>query len=420
MSTPKRKNNINVYNKVTELGKDVIDNRQSLLDRITKSDSFLPDSLFHDDLDMGMLDFIKQNFIITSDGEQIPIIPKILTLQRWGEFTSNWQFSDEDGNVKLPFIAVVRRPEVQPGTNPVTQRTIPDRKLFYYASVPTWDGTRKGSDIYKIPQPVAVDISFEVTIVCTKFRDLNKFNKKVLQKFSSRQSYASIKGHYIPIILDTITDNSPMDTLDGRRFYLQTYKFIMLGYIVDSDEFEVMPSINRSILMTEFIGTTNVRKKYITKSIELRVVSFIGDGNKTSFSVGEPISELFYVEINGLLQERDVDYFHNGNTSKINFSEPPYLNSTITIVYYKAETSKGQLIDIHGNIVQVKTEFFPYNNILTFNTSNNINSVIYVSINGIIQEENEGYIISGTNQITLLTPSYLNSVIGISYILIAI
>ena len=133
MSTPKRKNNINVYNKVTELGKDVIDNRQSLLDRITKSDSFLPDSLFHDDLDMGMLDFIKQNFIITSDGEQIPIIPKILTLQRWGEFTSNWQFSDDDGNVKLPFIAVVRRPEVQPGTNPVTQRTIPDRKLFYYA-----------------------------------------------------------------------------------------------------------------------------------------------------------------------------------------------------------------------------------------------------------------------------------------------
>ena len=208
MSTPKRKNNINVYNKVTELGKDVIDNRQSLLDRITKSDSFLPDSLFHDDLDMGMLDFIKQNFIITSDGEQIPIIPKILTLQRWGEFTSNWQFSDDDGNVKLPFIAVVRRPEVQPGTNPVTQRTIPDRKLFYYASVPTWDGTRKGSDIYKIPQPVAVDISFEVTIVCTKFRDLNKFNKKVLQKFSSRQSYASIKGHYIPIILDTILNVS--------------------------------------------------------------------------------------------------------------------------------------------------------------------------------------------------------------------
>ena len=87
MSTPKRKNNINVYNKVTELGKDVTDNRQSLLDRITKSDSYLPDSLYHDDLDMGMLDFVKENFIVVTDGDQIPIIPKILTLQRWGEFT---------------------------------------------------------------------------------------------------------------------------------------------------------------------------------------------------------------------------------------------------------------------------------------------------------------------------------------------
>jgi len=228
MSTPKRKNNINVYNNVTELGKDVTDNRQSLLDRITKSDSYLPDAIYHDDLDMGMLNFVKENFIITTDGEQIPIIPKILTLQRWGEFTNNWQFSDDDGNVKLPFIAVVRKPEVQPGTNPVTQRTIPDRISFYYASVPTWNGTKIGADIYKIPQPVAVDISFDVTIVCTKFRDLNKFNKKVLQKFSSRQAYTSIKGHYIPVILESITDSSPMETLEGRRFYIQTYKILLL------------------------------------------------------------------------------------------------------------------------------------------------------------------------------------------------
>lgn len=416
MSTPKRKNNINVYNKTTELGKDVTDNRQSLLDRITKSDSFLPDSLYHDDLDMGMLEFVKENFVITTDGEQIPIIPKILTLQRWGEFTSNWQFSDEDGNVKLPFIAVVRKPEVQPGSNPVVQRTIPDRMSFYYASKPTWDGTRMGADIYKIPQPVAVDISFDVTIVCTKFRDLNKFNKIVLQKFSSRQAYTSIKGHYIPIILESVTDNSPMDMLDGRRFYLQTYKFILLGYIVDSEEFEVKPAISRAVLMTEFIESNNFKKKYINKNIELVSVTFTADGVRTTYSVGETISELFYVEINGLLQERNVDYFHIAGTSKITFSEPPYLNSTITILYYKTKSPREQLIDIYGKVLQIKTEFFPYNNVLTFNTMYPFNSIIYVSINGLIQEENVGYVISGINEITLLSPSYPNSVIGINYV----
>lgn len=417
MSTPKRKNNINVYNKVTELGKDVTDNRQSLLDRITKSDSFLPDSLYHDDLDMGMLDFVKQNFVITTDGEQIPIIPKILTLQRWGEFTSNWQFSDDDGNVKLPFIAVIRKPEVQPGTNPVIQRTIPERMSFYYASVPTWDGTKMGADIYKIPQPVAVDISFQVTIVCTKFRDLNKFNKKVLQKVSSRQAYTSIKGHYIPIILESVEDNSPMETLEGRRFYLQTYKFILLGYIVDSEEFEVKPAISRAILMTEFIKSNNFTKKVIDKSIEIRFVTFTGDGEKIYFSVGEKIVQLFYVEINGVLQQRNVDYFFIDGTSRINFTSPPYPNSTITVVYYKGLTMSEDLIDIYGNILQVRTDFQNYvDGVLIYTTINNFTDIIFVSINGIIQEENVGFVISGTNEITFLSPLYPNSVIGISYV----
>ena len=157
-----------------------------------------------------------------SNGEQVSVIPKILTIQRWGEFTNTWDFADLDGNAKLPFIGVIRRPDVQPGTNPSLQRTIPDRQQFYYASVPTWNGTQMGADIYRIPQPVAIDITYEISVVCTKFRDLNKFNQIVLQKFSSRQAYTTVKGHYIPIVLDSIEDNTPVD-LDSRRFYIQNY-----------------------------------------------------------------------------------------------------------------------------------------------------------------------------------------------------
>ena len=251
MGIPKRKNNIQVYGQHENEEGSIIGRRKELLERITKSDTYLPDSVLHDDLDLGMLDFIKEHFKVISDGNQIPIIPKILTIQRWGEFTNNWTFSDDDGNIKLPFIAIVRKPDVQFGTNPAIQRTIPDRREFFYASVPTWDGNQLGADIYKIPQPIAVDITFDVTIVCTKFRDINKFNKVVLQKFSSRQSYTSVKGHYIPIVLDRIEDNTPMDTLDGRRFYIQNYTFTMLGFLIDEEEFEVKPAINRVLTMLE-------------------------------------------------------------------------------------------------------------------------------------------------------------------------
>lgn len=416
MSLPKRKNNINVYGGTeTYLGKQLMDRRQELLDNITKSDSYLPDSVLHDDLDLGMLEFVKNNFVVISDGEKIPVIPKILTVQRWGEFTNNWQFSDEDGNVKLPFISIIRKPDVQPGTHPVTQRTIPDRSTFYYASVPVWNGTQLGADIYKMPQPVAIDISFEVTVVCTKFRDLNKFNKVVLQKFSSRQAYTTVKGHYIPIILDSIDDNTPMDTLDGRRFYMQNYKFTMLGFLIDSEEFEVKPAISRALLTTEFVLKENYQKRFINKTIDIAIVTSKGDGTKTVFGVGEKITELFGVTINGLLQERDVDYYHVASTSKVTFVVPPYQNSEVTIKYYKSKNNM-YLSDIYGKPVYLYTEYYTYDgSSLSFHTTNTIMDVISLHINGLVQEEGDGYNITGTNDVTLTSPPVVGSNIGVTY-----
>ena len=417
MGIPKRKNNIDVYGGARESyqGERVLERRQELLDRITKSDAYLPDSILHDDLDGGMLDFIKTNFVVVSDGAQIPIIPKILTIQRWGEFANNWEFSDDDGNVKVPFIAIIRKPDVQPGTNPVTQRTIPDRRTFHYASVPTWNGTQIGADIYKMPQPVAVDITFEVTIVCHKFRDLNKFNKIVLQKFSSRQAYTSVKGHYIPIVLEGIEDNSPVDTVDGRRFYIQNYKFVMLGILIDSEEFEVKPAISRFFLLNEFIDQKQGSKKFINKLIDVTVATFPADGIQTQFSVGESIGTLFNVSVNGLVQERDVDYFHVAYTSKITFPEPPLEGSSVSITYYKGRNST--IIDTYGTILQVTTEYFTYNgSTLELTLNNSINSIITVDINGLLQEEGSGFDITSDQRITLGGAPVIGSRIGVTYL----
>ena len=414
MAIPKRKNNIDVYNTNKDMYSAPV-RRQELLDRITKSDSFLPDSILHDDLDMGMLDFIKENFKIISDGEQIPIIPKILTIQRWAELENSWEFVDEDRNIKLPFIAIVRQPDVQPGTNPVTQRTIPDRDTFFYASVPTWDGTQVGADIYRIPQPVAVDISFEVTIVCTKFRELNKFNQKVLQKFSSRQAYTTVKGHYIPIILDSVNDSTPMDTIDGRRYYVQNYKFTMLGFLIDSDDFEIKPAISRFFLLNEFAREGAPRKKYINNAVDVTVITLPADGMQTAFSVGESIGILFNVSVNGLMQEKNTDYYHITNTSKVTFEEAPMDGSTVTITYYKGRNNV--ILDNYGKILQVSTEYFEYDgSTLIFQLNNAINSVVSVDINGLQEEEGSGYDIDGLRGIKLLGTPYSGSRIGVTYL----
>ena len=187
------------------------------------------------------------------------MVDVLITTQNWAQFVETWNFENIDKNVEPPFITVIRTPEVKYGSNPAVMYNIPNRRLYYYAKVPTWDGQRHGMDIYKIPQPVPVDIKYTVAIVCNRMRELNKFNQIVLEKFSSRQSYQTIKGHYIPIVNDDISDESIMD-LEKRKVYIQKYTFTMMGFLIDEDQFEVQPAVTRIFQIYETESKIKKRK----------------------------------------------------------------------------------------------------------------------------------------------------------------
>ena len=236
--------------------------RKELSELITEDGTYLPKSILHADLDLGMLEFVQKELDTKASGKKIPVIDRILTLQRWGEFSQTWSFSTEDKNVSLPFIVVVRQPDVQYGTNPSLQYTIPDRKQFHFAKVPTWDGVRKGVDIYTIPQPIPIDITYNVKIICNRMRELNKI---IMQKFTSRQAYTFVKGHYIPLVLSTISDESVVNT-DERRYYQQSYTFQLQGFLIDEEEFEVKPAVTRSMLFFD-TNTTHKNSGYGSPSV---------------------------------------------------------------------------------------------------------------------------------------------------------
>jgi len=242
--------------------KTLSERREQLLEYINKDGTYLPKSVLHADLDRGMLDFVKEDLKVVTGGKTVPMIDIIITTQNWSQYVETATFSDKDFNVSPPFITVVRQPEVKYGTNPSLQYTIPNRKQFYYASVPTWNGNEQGMDIYTIPQPVPVDINYSVKIVCNRMRELNQLNKIVMQTFASRQAYTFIKGQYVPIILDNVSDESQM-TMDSRKYYIQNYDFTMLGYLIDEDEFEVKPAIQRVTQLVEL--ETSTRKQRANK-----------------------------------------------------------------------------------------------------------------------------------------------------------
>jgi hypothetical protein len=295
MPLPKIKKNIPLTHPKTLLPR-----RQELVDKINRDGTYLPKSILHADLDGGFLDFVKTELKTVVDGKVIPMIDILITTQNWAQFTETWNIQNIDKNTEPPFITVVRVPEVKFGTNPATLYNIPNRKQYFYAQVPTWDGQRHGADVYKIPQPVPVDITYNVKIVCNRMRELNSFNKNVLEMFASRQAYTVIKGHYIPIVMGNISDESVVD-LEKRKYYVQSYEFTLLGFLIDEDEFEVSPAVSRilQVIELESQGTRKRQKKLLTSESATLDVLFVV-GNNIITQIFDYTVDLNLVETNNV------------------------------------------------------------------------------------------------------------------------
>ena len=323
--------------------------REDLLEKINKDGTYLPKSLLHADLDGGFLDFVKEDLELVVDGKKVPNIDILITTQNWAQFTQTWDFQNIDKNTEPPFIAVIRVPEVKYGTNPATIYTIPNRRLFFYAQVPTWDGNRQGMDIYKIPQPVPVDITYQVKIVCNRMRELNQFNKQVIEKFSSRQAYRVIKGHYIPIVMGGISDESVMD-VEKRKYYIQSYEFTMLGFLIDENEFEVMPAISRALQVVEVdTRTTSRRQKRDFESKEVNSVVTLEVGNNT---ISEKFDYINDLTITNLSNISEYDVYINNNYYGSNIS-PVQINSgdVLRIIITRYDNNLKATMEFSGLLI---------------------------------------------------------------------
>ena len=276
--------------------KTLLPRREQIKDMITKDGTYLPKSLLHADLDRGFLDFVKQKFHITSEGKNIPVVDILITTQNWSQFVETWDFQNIDKNLEPPFITVIRNPEVKYGNNPAVMYNIPNRRMYYYMEVPTWNGNVMGADIYKIPQPVPIDIKYSVAIVCNRMREVNTLNQRVMETFASRQAYQTINGHYIPIINDGFADESVMD-LEKRKYYVQKYDFTLMGFLIDENEFEVTPAISRTFQIIEVDQRVIKRPQKKQEPVVLETIVFeYKNGSTSEENIFEYVCDLYFTE----------------------------------------------------------------------------------------------------------------------------
>ena len=314
MGLPKGyKKNLNILPKA--IGDD---RRQEMYEDISKDGTYLPKGVLHEDMDTSFVEFIEKDIDLTLGGEKVPVI--FLSIQRWAEFAKTWQHSDKYKNIKIPFITVVRKPDAQIGTNQAGYFNIPGRPTYTYMKVPTWDGNRKGVDVYKIPQPVPIDLTYEVRLFCNRMRDLNTLNRKIIQKFSPLEHYIKVNGHPMPILLESIGDESVISNLDERKYYVQMFNMKMMGYLLDEDEFEVTPAISRVVHLLELSDETKRAQYQITQNEEQKTICISITFSKGVSRVTIPIELKSRYTSENATNSNGVTYKVNGVISTIPFS----------------------------------------------------------------------------------------------------
>jgi len=248
--------------------------RQGILNDIANPGTYLPKGILHEDMDREFVQYMEDDISLVLNGEKVPVI--FLSIQRWAEFAKTWQFSDEYKNITMPFITIIRKPDAQTGTNYAGTFNVPGKPTFTYMKIPTWDGNIKSFDIYKIPQPISVDLNYEVRLFCTRMRDLNVLNRLMLDSFSAGEKYIRVNGHPIPLMMDSIGDESSIQNLEEKRYYVQLFSIKMLGYLLDPKQFEVTPAISRAITFFEIaenvnLATHQIKEREEDTSIELNI-----------------------------------------------------------------------------------------------------------------------------------------------------
>lgn len=217
--------------------------------------NFLPEKIGLEDLGLGLKKFLlSQNFSLENSlgiKKQVPII--YTQQEKFAERKMNWaNMVNENGEeISRPFISFSRT-NVKKGTAP-QKYTIPNKRKFTFVKVPKFDGTLKGFDVYRVPQPVYVDVSYEVRFVSHYMEDVDRFYEMMMERaYSDGQGYLNVNGYYMASKIDEPSEENMVDDVTSERVFNVVFPVIVMGKLIDPTKFEKINTITKiSINITE-------------------------------------------------------------------------------------------------------------------------------------------------------------------------
>ena len=255
------------YKNIIKLKRDVVgkERRENLVKEVLQNATPLPNPLEYEDIDKEFERWVSEDLDISFEEQKLPTY-LMLSNQRFSEYLQSWQNVDDKKNLILNFKTITRENNPKAGSIVGDTRNIPGDIDFLINRVFSVDrhGNRYFTD-YRMKQPMSIDLIYTVSIFTNKYQLLNEFNIMMNEKFKAIDCYIRPNGHFIPMKLNDISDESEYN-IDDRRYYSQSYSITVMAYIIPKDSFRV---IEQPMMKLEcFDGEVLSRPKTIVEETE--------------------------------------------------------------------------------------------------------------------------------------------------------
>lgn len=212
--------------------------RISYQKEILENAPVFPKPVSYEDIDASVFDFVDNELDFVIDGKKIPTFTTFSS-QRFSEYMQTWEYSDQNGNIYHNFKTLSRETNPSPGTSQNKMWNIPGfRDYPILTRTVMEDDGKECYECYSMKQPIAVDLTYTVHFVSNLMENLNEFNQELMTLFSSRQCYIRPNGHWMPLILDSVSDSTTYTTTD-MKVYVQVATIKCMAYIIKESDFTV-------------------------------------------------------------------------------------------------------------------------------------------------------------------------------------
>lgn len=235
-----------------------VERRRNMSKLILENGTPLPKPIEYEDIDKAFFDWVDKKLDVVYDGKKLPTY-KLFSNQKISEYSQTWSNLDDTGNIIMNFKTITRENNPQFGENQGGNYNVPGKRDYPMFCVPVLqENGEEAYDLYTMKQPLSVNFMYTVSIICNKYELLNKFNELIQYEFSALECYISPNDHPMPMVIESINDESEY-SIDDRKYYAQTYNIKLMGYIIRKEDFNVTKIPSRFKIT---LNTDDKSKKY--------------------------------------------------------------------------------------------------------------------------------------------------------------